>query len=342
EWDTIQLDVEQIDQFLQVNLGEMWPLQTERGEIGFALPLSSWAYLYKLRQIEWIVQLGFELSVYQPDELAGMYWYLNYLAKTRAQHGDRIKSFTQRARESQHKTDTPGREHEHSRSQAYIRITMLDAACTWEFADGLCCLYTVLQRLGLVKSPPRPYSTDALRYDMRMKPFAYIALPPLPTFDELTRATAQPETSIADLMRYAENAVGGARKGYEALSKFSDAQAFAVGSHAVWVANVKGCLKAAIAADVAISTVQKAWAQMEAEETPGGEGDGDPEEKGKGKGKEKEVVGGGSEGGSKGKAKENAGAGGMDQGNIKLKLEMPEPGKGYHDWWVVPKLIAIA
>ncbi|CAJ2511036.1 Uu.00g066610.m01.CDS01 [Anthostomella pinea] len=342
EWDMLQADVEQIDQLLQVNLDEK-PLQTERGEIGFALPLSSWAYLYKLRQMEWIVQLGFELSVYQPDELAGMYWYLNYLAKTRAQHGDRIKSFTQRARESvpKGKKETPARDREHLRSQAYIRVTMLDAACTWEFADGLCCLYTVLQRLGLIRPPgPRPYSSDALRYDMRMKPFAHIALPPLPTFDELTRATGQPETSVADLMRYAEGAVGGARKGYEALSKFSDAQAFAVGSHGPWVANVKACLRAAIAAGVAISTVQKAWARMEAEKAPGGEG----VPGGKGMEKETEMVEGQSEGGSesKGKAKENAGAGGMDQGRIKLKLEMPEPGKGYHDWWVVPKLIPIA
>ena len=25
--------------------------------------------------MEWIVQLGFELDIYQADELAGMYWY---------------------------------------------------------------------------------------------------------------------------------------------------------------------------------------------------------------------------------------------------------------------------
>ncbi|KIV99940.1 hypothetical protein, variant [Verruconis gallopava] len=36
-------------------------------------PLSSWTYLQKLRVMEWIVQLGFELDMYLPDELAGMY-----------------------------------------------------------------------------------------------------------------------------------------------------------------------------------------------------------------------------------------------------------------------------
>lgn len=40
----------------------------------WSFPLSSWAYYHKLHQMEWIVQLGFELDVYQLDELGGMYW----------------------------------------------------------------------------------------------------------------------------------------------------------------------------------------------------------------------------------------------------------------------------
>ena len=40
----------------------------------WSFPLSSWAYYHKLHQMEWIVQLGFELDIYQPDELGGMYW----------------------------------------------------------------------------------------------------------------------------------------------------------------------------------------------------------------------------------------------------------------------------
>lgn len=42
----------------------------------YAYPLSSWAYLFKLRQMEQTVQLGFELDIYQQDELAGMYWFV--------------------------------------------------------------------------------------------------------------------------------------------------------------------------------------------------------------------------------------------------------------------------
>jgi len=222
-----------------------------------------------------------------------MYWYLNYLAKTRAQHGDRIKTFVLRdftaAQESSSWSQT--KERNYTRSIAYIRVTMLDAACTWEFADGLCCLYTVLQRLGLVNMPSRPYSNDELRYEIRMKPFVNIGLPQLPSFDDFTRATAQPETSIAELLKYAENAVGGAKKGYEALSRMNDLQTFSVGCHDRWLTNIKGCQKSAIYAGIAITALQKA---IETE--------------------------------------------GEDAADLKLKVELPQPGKGYHDWWIVPKL----
>ena len=48
----------------------------------WAFPLSSWAYYHKLQQMEWIVQMGFELDVYQIDELGGMYWYV--IARSKA------------------------------------------------------------------------------------------------------------------------------------------------------------------------------------------------------------------------------------------------------------------
>ncbi|KAI0884498.1 Mak10-domain-containing protein [Annulohypoxylon maeteangense] len=308
EWEMLQGDVEEIDQLLQNVLDEK-PLTISGGDVNFSLPLSSWAYLYKLRQMEWIVQLGFELETYQTDELAGMYWYLNYLAKTRAQHGDRIKAFTMRslneARDGlagssdQLSQYTAAKDREYMTSLAYLRVTMLDAACTWEFADGLCCLYTALQRLNLISLPQRPYSSDTLRYDLRMKPFRGISLPALPTFDEFTRATLQPETATHDLLKYAENAVGGARKGYEALSRMSEAQTFSANTHDRWVVNIKDCLKAAIAAGVAVSTLQRALDRARSRE---------------------------------------------DQVALKLglKVEMPETGKGYHDWWIVPKLIPTA
>lgn len=72
-----KLQVEEIDDELRKYTNEE-PVVVE-GEVGvledmYAYPLSSWAYHHKLRQMEWIIQLGFELEIYQPDELSGMYW----------------------------------------------------------------------------------------------------------------------------------------------------------------------------------------------------------------------------------------------------------------------------
>jgi hypothetical protein len=49
-------------------------------------PLSTWTYYQKLQNMMWIVQLGFELDVYLPDELSGMYWYVVFIAPFQQPH----------------------------------------------------------------------------------------------------------------------------------------------------------------------------------------------------------------------------------------------------------------
>lgn len=298
DWETVQVDAEEIDQLLQLLLEEKPMVYQNQGPLArsdpaYSLPLSSWAYLYKLRLMEWIVQLGFELEVYQPDELAGMYWYLSYLAKTRLQHVERINAFTVRSlneRRAKPSTFTAAQEQIFTRSMSFLRATMLDAAVTWELADALSNIYTVLDRLGLVKPPPRPYSTDILRYEIRMKPFAPIGLPELPSYETFTRATKQPKSSSKALLEFAERAITGAKTRYEALAKFTEKEAFTVNTHGRWLAGTKNCLKSVIFAGIATSTL-------------------------------KDLV-------------ENP----AEDGVVKATVEVPTPDKAYHEWWIVPKL----
>lgn len=263
-WENLQMDAEEIDQIIQVKTEErpvMQQLATGSPIETFSLPLSSWAYLYKLRQMENIVQMGFELEVYQVDELAGMYWYLNYLAKFRVQHTERIKSFLVRRVEEARTQPGPleaADEKQLQRSLAYIRLALIDVAVTWELSDALSCLYAVLARLRLVKLPPRPYGNDTLRYELRMKPFASVGLPELPSFDDFTSGTTQPESTSEELLQYAERTLAGAKKGFEALGKLSPEDSFSVGSHDRWVTSVKNGLRSCIATGIAISSVQKA------------------------------------------------------------------------------------
>ncbi|KAF4582021.1 Mak10 subunit, NatC N(alpha)-terminal acetyltransferase [Ophiocordyceps camponoti-floridani] len=268
DWDGLQVEAEYIDQTLQDKTGQR-PLIQQSATRGdepmelYPLVLSSWTYHYKLLQMELIVQLGFELHMYQADELAGMYWHLNYLARFRLQHAERIKSFVVDAVErARVEPRSDGRAAEDGqqlkRSLAQARLSLLDAAVTWELSDALCCLYAVLRRLGLVRSPPRPYSSDELRFALRMKPFAAVGFPPPPTFDEFVAGVSQPDATTADLLKYAKSAAAGAKRGFETLSRMSADESFSVGSHPRWLATVKAALKSSIATGVAISTVKKA------------------------------------------------------------------------------------
>ncbi|KAL2066239.1 hypothetical protein VTL71DRAFT_2310 [Oculimacula yallundae] len=296
DWDNLQMDAEELDVELREFTKEEPIVDPEiSNEPIYSFPLSSWSYFYKLRIMEWLVQMGFELETYQPDELAGMYWYLQYLAKTRSNHLERIRGFVVRdLRASLQKPQTAAAEHpEFMNTISFLNLSSMEATATYGFSDALSCLFTVLSRLSLIKSPARPYSDDTMRYEVRMKPFHGIGLPELIPFGDFTQQVAQPEASTLELLTYAADNALGAKKGFEVLSKLTAKEAFCQGSHDAWLTNVKACLKACIFTSITISTVKKAV--QAAGET----------------------------------------------GKVKLKVEIPLAGKGYHDWWVVPKVSPI-
>ena len=297
DWDNLQLDAEELDQELR-EFTEEEPVidRAISNDPIFAFPLSSWAYFYKLRQMELIVQMGFELETYQPDELAGMYWYLQYISKTRSRHLERIRGFIMRSfSASRRNPETTEQKHEeYAKALSFVSFSTMEAAATYGFADALSCLFTTLSRLSLIPAPKRPYSDDNKRYEVRMKPFLSIGLPELIPFDDLTRLVMQPEESTQDILGFAAESAAGAKKGFEVLSKLNAKDAYCQGSHDSWLKNIKDCLKACIFASITISAIKKA-----------------------------------------------IDAAGKD-GKVKLKVEIPAAGKGYHDWWVVPKAVPVS
>jgi hypothetical protein len=92
DWDSLQVECEEIDSELR-ELTQEEPQKTPNGPPSYSFPLSSWVYLYKLRQMEWIILLGFELEVYQPHEYADMFWYLQIYVRTKIGHLERIRQF---------------------------------------------------------------------------------------------------------------------------------------------------------------------------------------------------------------------------------------------------------
>lgn len=264
-WDNLQFDAEDMDAELRRHTREEptslpGQLQGAEGQT-FAFPLSSWVYYHKLRQMEWIVQLGFELDVYQPDELAQMYWYLHHLLQTRITHLERIRWFLIRKLPGNVGLVGEDAPVEVGKAAAYIDFLMGEAAAYQDFAYGMFCLYTVLLRLRLITAPPRPYSSDALRYEVRFRPLLAVDLPDRIPFEQYRSYVEMSDEPTSAVLLCSVSSISSARKGLERLSKLDGAAMEK--SHVrlcadEWKDDVKNALRACIATSLVLSTLEKA------------------------------------------------------------------------------------
>ncbi|KAL9040205.1 MAG: hypothetical protein Q9180_002050 [Flavoplaca navasiana] len=296
------LEAENLDVELRKYTGEK-PLTdgSPSGPEIWSFPLSSWAYYYKLRQMEWIVQLGFELDIYQNDELSSMYWQLSHIVGAKIQHVERIRTFVTR-RSRQLRRWSANQTHNFKQCFSFLEFTLTEASATQWFAISLSKLYTVLLQFNLLPSRPEPlpYSTAELRHALRLRPFMQLSIPEVPSYAELTAATSNvsginkhegglpAEKQSLPVLDMADEASKVARKEWEALSKMDVQAARCVDCEDWWRKSVKNVIRACIICSIAISTMKKG-----AQDKP-----------------VKHI----------------------------LHAEMPEDGKTYHDFWVVPKL----
>ncbi|KAN0075154.1 Mak10 subunit, NatC N(alpha)-terminal acetyltransferase domain containing protein [Elaphomyces granulatus] len=336
EWDNLQVEAEELDAHLRTLTLEA-PLMTPGGPPTYSYPLSSWAYHEKLRQLRLIIQLGFELTIYSPEEFPGMFWYLSHLCSTHIAHLDRIRTFvtaasTQPQPKSKHRSGERKRAFKRTLDRLDRHTTHLVAIEA--LALALHALYVLLDRHGLL---PRTrschaYSNARLRYELRMKPFLPILLPELVPFDIYEREAALHGDSDAVVLSRALTSVGEARKAWEGVlshgaflppsspSRREAAPPSTVDRSATeedWLRDVKDSLRACIGASIAIGTVRQALS-MQAGTRPssdsavgadGGDGDGEGD--------------------------------GRDRGRVvPFRVEIPEVGrKGrWHACWAVPQV----
>ena len=264
DWDVLQLDLEDLDVELRRFTHEQPVVDGGSGESLWAFPLSSWAHYLKLRQMEWIVQLGAELGVYQTTELVGVYWYLRYLADVRLKHLQRIYGFL----------DVRGDSAAFQHSAAIARFSMIEASATACLAEALSLLYQACVHLSLLPSiPPDAYSSDELRHQLRLRPFLSLCHPPVPPpdmFPSATPPTLEPaalrESVLAKLDRVDASART-ARVAWDKVLKAEPEVAQCVGCEDAWRVGIKNVLKSAIAVGVASAGLRK-WV------SDGGKGSG--------------------------------------------------------------------
>jgi N-alpha-acetyltransferase 35, NatC auxiliary subunit len=318
EWDNLQAEAEDLDGDLRVFTNEEGVEYVPSMPLTYSYPLSSWAYHYKLLQLERTIQMGFELSIYAPDELCGMYWYLSHVCATHLSQLDRMSFFAEKHGGS---TSTPSRVSAldphapvDKTLQRLFRI-FTHVKATEALARALHRLYAVLVRNDLLAKPVRPYSSNRLRHELRMKPFLPLSVPEPVDFDEFERAASMSNATDVEALDDASGAVAEARKSWEAVLKakwvteaFGDkvkhletpgqqpriTSSVRTTLEGEWISDVKNVLRACIAASIAIGTLGKTLRKAP-----------------------------------------------QSMGDLKdLKIRIPEPGGKdcYHDWWLAPTI----
>jgi hypothetical protein len=189
DWDSLQVEAEEVDSELH-SLTDESPLRISddpQTGLAYSFTLSSWVYHYKLRLMELVVLLGFELEIYQLHEFDGMYWYLQYYLRARASHVERIRTFVAAKDSSDGKC---------ARTLSMLNYHLLEITAKQDLSAALVYLYAALGRLDLLKRPQNPHGSDVLRYEGRMKPFLSIGCPEVVNYELFCQVVENPDLKV--------------------------------------------------------------------------------------------------------------------------------------------------
>lgn len=202
-----------------------------------------------------------------------MYWYLSHICSTHLGHIDRIRTFTAATMKRSLSSLAGKKSHALAQQLSIQRsLRLLERLTTHivavdAFAISMHALYVLLARHNVLPtaSSAQAYSTDRLRYELRMKPFLPISLPELVPFEEFHREAILEGDSDAIVLDRATRAISEARKAWEATLAHGpflpDSQGKVSTAPAIeedWKRDVKDTMKACIGASISIETVKKA------------------------------------------------------------------------------------
>lgn len=240
EWDNIQADAEEVDGYLQTLTNEK-PLPYG-DELAYSYPLSSWVYHYKLLQLRLVIQVGFELEIYEASEYVDIYWYLSHISSLHLSHLERISFFIKEQK---------------ALKLLYRHFTILKATDT--LASALQRVFEVLERH---KVKGMTYSTDELRYELRMRPFQQLSVPEPLTHAEMKRISSLHTLSDAEVLSQATRLASISKKAWEEVLRDKWHSGPLLGVCEVtereWMKNIKDCMKACIGTSIALTALTRA------------------------------------------------------------------------------------
>ncbi|KAG9195803.1 hypothetical protein G6011_00924 [Alternaria panax] len=318
-WDLLQADASSIDVDLSTSATQ---LGTDVGAQVMEFGLSTWVYHKKLWMVEKVILLGFEQDIYLPDEYAGMYLFLGLIATKRKELLRRVEAHyivlsssclkERRFREAREVED----------AQSYLHSLLAAAEGTAELALALARFYIIALYLGKLPLPRRnPFSTEKLRYELRMKPFLALSPPEAPPFDDFQAHTqpygpppspssSEPPTEaflkdVTDknsrLWQEVDTHLKAAKAAFTEYKRLGAGAAKAEGVEESWEEEVKRVVASCVSLGLAVKGVKDVVAVREGE----GVGDGDIGE------------------------------------GIKVEIPEAETGKRYAEGWIIGKVVRV-
>jgi hypothetical protein len=264
-WGMLQADAESVDTDMQA-AAEKLGISNQILEFS----LSTWAYHKKLWMIEKCILLGFEQDIYLPDEFAGMYLFLSLIATRRKELLKRVEEhYLDRGAqliEAMHLLDAQ----DVDGAGPYLDSLLAEAEGTASLALALARFYMVLLYLHLLPVPKRPFSTEQLRYELRMKPFLGLQPPEVPPFEDFKSHTqpygdyTSPDSSLdadlrdndSELWAEVQGSLSTAKQAFSQLKKLGAKASRAEGVEKSWVKDVQSNLASCIALGVAVAGVK--------------------------------------------------------------------------------------
>ena len=264
-WDMLQADASLVDTDM-MRAAEELSIPEQIMEFS----LSTWVYHKKLWMIEKVITLGFEQDIYLPDEFGGMYLFLSLIATRRKELLKRVEAHYLARSEQLLKSRKLRELQEVDDAGPYLDSLIAEAEGVAALGLALARFYIILLYLGLLPIPQRPFSTEQLRYELRMKPFLSLQPPEAPPFEdfkthsqpygEYTAPNASFSAHVKDanseLWAEVDMHLKSAKETFTQVKKIGAAAAKAEGVDKAWNKNVQSALASCVALGVAVAGVK--------------------------------------------------------------------------------------
>ncbi|KAI8334017.1 Mak10 subunit, NatC N-terminal acetyltransferase-domain-containing protein [Chlamydoabsidia padenii] len=201
EWEGIQEEALHLDRKFQdaeiALLGEGRSQQTE--DLQNIYHFSLWAYNMKMKMMEQILLLGFELDLYGDCEYATIYWYHWYL-----------QSVLERCYERQD-------QQQHDNKVSHAHYSQQLNSIKKDLSIGTFKLLLAAKKAGQWKLQQLRFDDPETRFNHRLKPFTTLTSPPFQGYDRFLQDSATDHLQSSTLLNAAAEDFSTAKKSLEGL-----------------------------------------------------------------------------------------------------------------------------